>query len=34
MNRLDAGRMRREWRTLEAMIAITCRGRAHAGRSG
>lgn len=29
MNRLDAGRLRREWRTLDAMIAITCRGRGH-----
>ncbi len=34
MNRLDAGRMRREWRTLQAMIAITCRGREHAERRG
>ncbi len=34
MNRLDAGRMRREWRTLEAMIAITCRGKEHPGRTG
>lgn len=34
MNRLDAGRMRREWRTLDAMIALTCRGCRHAGRSG
>lgn len=34
MNRLETGRMRREWRTLDAMIAITCRGRAHDGRTG
>ena len=34
MNRLDAGRMRREWRTLQAMIAIACRGRQHAERTG
>ncbi len=34
MNRLDAGRMQREWRTLDAMIAITCRGNGHAGRTG
>ena len=29
MNRLEAGRLRREWRTLDAMIAIACRGRRH-----
>lgn len=34
MNRLDGGRMQREWRTLDAMIAITCRGSGHAGRAG
>lgn len=34
MNRLGAGRMRREWRTLTAMIAIACRGREHPARSG
>lgn len=33
MNRLDEGRLRREWRTLQAMIAISCRGR-HGGRRG
>lgn len=27
MNALDQGRLRREWRTLDAMIAIACRGR-------
>jgi hypothetical protein len=29
MNQLDEGRLRREWRTLDAMIAIACRGRRH-----
>jgi hypothetical protein len=33
VNCLDSGRMRREWRTLEAMIALTCRGRGHEGRA-
>ena len=32
-NRLDRGRMRREWRTLQAMIAIHCRA-THGGRRG
>ena len=29
MNRLEQGRLRREWRTLDAIIAIACRGRNH-----
>ncbi len=29
MNQLEQGRLRREWRTLDAMIALTCRGRKH-----
>ncbi len=33
MNDLETGRLRREWRTLEAMIAITCRD-LHDGRRG
>lgn len=33
MNDLTRGRMRREWRTIEAMIAIYCRSR-HGGRRG
>lgn len=28
-NRLDEGRLRREWRTLQAMVAIYCRGHGH-----
>ncbi len=34
MNRLDAGRLRREWRTVDAMIAIACRGRQHERAAG
>ena len=34
MNRLDEGRMRREWRTLAAMIAIACHGRRHERQAG
>lgn len=30
MNALDRGRLRREWRTLEAMIVVYCHGR-HGG---
>jgi hypothetical protein len=33
MNDLTRRRMRREWRTIDAMIAIYCRGR-HGGRRG
>lgn len=33
MNDLTRGRMRREWRTIEAMIAIYCRSH-HGGRRG
>lgn len=33
MNDLGRGRLRREWRTIEAMIALACRGR-HGGRRG
>jgi len=33
VNALDNGRLRREWRTVEAMIALACRGR-HRGRRG
>jgi hypothetical protein len=28
-NRLDEGRLRREWRTLQTMVAIYCRGHGH-----
>jgi hypothetical protein len=28
-NRLDEGRLRREWRTMQAMVEIHCRGHAH-----
>ena len=28
-NRLDGGRLQREWRTMQAMVEIHCRGRAH-----
>jgi hypothetical protein len=28
-NRLDQGRLKREWRTLQAMVAIYCDGHAH-----
>jgi len=31
-NALDRGRLRREWRTIEAMIGITCRHRHGGGR--
>ncbi len=33
MNELERGRLRREWRTISAMIAITCRD-LHGGRRG
>jgi hypothetical protein len=33
VNDLAARRLRREWRTIDAMIALTCRGR-HGGRRG
>ncbi len=33
MNDLARGRMSREWRTIQAMIAISCRAR-HGGRRG
>lgn len=33
MNDLAQGRLRREWRTIDAMIAITCRD-LHGGRRG
>lgn len=33
MNDLGQGRLRREWRTIEAMIVLTCRQR-HGGRRG
>jgi hypothetical protein len=32
-NGLDRGRLRREWRTMQAMVGIWCRGQAHGGRS-
>jgi hypothetical protein len=28
-NRLEEGRLRREWRTMQAMVAIYCRGQRH-----
>lgn len=34
MNALDQGRFRREWRTLDAMIALSCRGRSHDRKGG
>jgi len=34
VNGLGQGRLRREWRTLEAMIALSCRGRNHARQRG
>jgi hypothetical protein len=33
VNDLERGRLRREWRTIDAMIAISCRAR-HGGRRG
>ncbi len=34
MNRIDEGRLRREWRTLDAMIALACRGLRHERQGG
>ena len=33
-NPIDRGRLRREWRTLQAMVAIHCDGHAHARTGG
>lgn len=33
-NRLDQGRLRREWRTLQAMVQIYCDGNDHTQRAG
>lgn len=33
-NRLDRGRLRREWRTMQAMVDIYCRGHGHAPLQG
>jgi hypothetical protein len=33
-NRLDRGRLQREWRTMQAMVGIYCDGHAHAREAG
>ena len=33
-NRLDDGRLAREWRTMQAMVELYCRGHAHASSAG
>ena len=33
-SRLDAGRLRREWRTMQVMVGIYCRGHEHAATDG
>jgi predicted amidophosphoribosyltransferase len=33
-SRLDSGRLRREWRTMQVMVGIYCRGHGHQGAAG
>jgi hypothetical protein len=33
-NRLDQGRLAREWRTMQAMVAVYCRGHGHVAAAG
>jgi hypothetical protein len=33
-SRLDTGRLRREWRTMQVMVGMYCRGHGHPGTDG